>query len=592
MSTDPLEEVERVGFLIAQGELASADRLASDLVATWPRSPRAHLATAWVAQARNDWDQTLASMARACALGPDDAALWKHHASLLASRKRWNEALECFSTCLRLAPNDPHAWYLAGLALLHAGQATQAVAALTRANELSPDTAKVQDALAEALFEGGMPEEAHAFWSGYAKRREQHLQTQLRWGEILSRNGFHEEALSHFMALASVQPSPDLFVAIAQVHEDLGKRDEAGKAYEQALRLRPGWGVALAGLLQLKSGTAGSSDAASAVRQALSTRSLPENERALLNYALGKALDAHGEYGAAFQAWDEANAARTTQAGVTSPRALTERADDLMRRFASWPFSDHGCPPAQGSPRMVFIVGMPRSGTTLTERILAAHPEAHGCGELAELPLLARALWPAMGHAPSRPWSSPATADTLLKARDAYLRAAARHANHTARVLIDKAPLNFFNLWLAAILFPDARVIWCRREPRDVAVSIYGENFALDERLCANLEGIGHYILAQEKLMTHWKACLPLPIHELSYEALATHPEDEAKSVLAFAGLPWDPQCLEFHQRTNGVQTPSRWQVRQPVHTRSIGRWRHYREQLAPLDRVLRDHAS
>jgi hypothetical protein len=135
---------------------------------------------------------------------------------------------------------------------------------------------------------------------------------------------------------------------------------------------------------------------------------------------------------------------------------------------------------------------------------------------------------------------------------------------------------------LIALLFPRARVIWCRRDPRDIAISIYGENFALNEKYASDFSGIAHYIEMQQKLMRHWQSSLPIPILESGYEQLVTSIEPEARRIIDFAGLPWDPACLEFHLSGRGVQTPSRWQVKQPIHTRSIGRWRNYASALGP----------
>ena len=136
-------------------------------------------------------------------------------------------------------------------------------------------------------------------------------------------------------------------------------------------------------------------------------------------------------------------------------------------------------------------------------------------------------------------------------------------------------------------MFPRARVVWCRRDPRDVAISIFGENFAPDEAWATRLDTIGGYIRGQERLMRHWQSVLPLPILESSYEALVESPETGARAIVDFAGLPWDPACLAFHRSARAVQSPSRWQVRQPVHTRSVGRWRHYADHLAPLLEAL-----
>src|SRR5690606_24710137 len=150
--------------------------------------------------------------------------------------------------------------------------------------------------------------------------------------------------------------------------------------------------------------------------------------------------------------------------------------------------------------------------------------------------------------------------------------------------LVDKSPLNFFNLSLPALLFPRAHVIWCRRDPRDIAVSIYSENFALDAQYATRLDAIAHTIALQTRLMRHWQAVLPLPVHELSYESLVESPELETRRLLAFLDLPWEPACLEFHRGNRTVQTPSRWQVREPIHARSAGRWRRYADSLPDFD--------
>src|SRR5690606_26154961 len=188
-----------------------------------------------------------------------------------------------------------------------------------------------------------------------------------------------------------------------------------------------------------------------------------------------------------------------------------------------------------GDERPVFVVGMPRSGTTLTEQIIATHSRAHGCGELPDLPLLLKTLgarWP----------DSAADLDAAFLEREAarYLQAASRHAAEGVLRLVDKTPLNYFNLGLVAMLFPRARIVWCRRDPRDIAISIYSENFALDAQFATSLDAIAHSIALQTRLMRHWQSVLPLPIRELQYEALVEFPETEARGLVDFLGLDWE----------------------------------------------------
>ena len=316
---------------------------------------------------------------------------------------------------------------------------------------------------------------------------------------------------------------------------------------------------------------------------------LPDADQALLGYELGKVFDGRGEHAAALAAWDAANAARRREAGEPDVPALERRVEATMAVFDRALLARAG---ELGDPdeRPVFVVGMPRSGTTLLEQMLAAHPQVHGAGELPDVSLIARDLPSRRGRPQQWPHILEDIAlDPLPAAAKRYLAAALRQAPAGTARVVDKYPMNYYLLGLVALMFPKARVLWCRRDPRDVAISIYGENFALAERLATRLDGIGHLVRLQSRLMRHWQAVLSLPILEVRYEDVAADTETQARRALGFLGLDWDPACLDFHRSERGVQTPSRWQVRQPVHTRSIGRWRHYENELAPLLSVLGD---
>jgi hypothetical protein len=299
-------------------------------------------------------------------------------------------------------------------------------------------------------------------------------------------------------------------------------------------------------------------------------------------------MDARGDYQAAAMSWDIANAARQRQAAGTAQLHPMAQANELIELFPRGTGGHHaGLRDERRQP--VLIVGMPRSGTTLTEQILGAHPAVHGCGELPDLALIARHLPLQHGLVEAWPRFWPRLpAGWQPSARERYRRAMLRNSLPGQTRFVDKAPMNYLLLGLAAEILPDARVIWCRRDPRDIAISIYGENFALGEGFATSLESIGHAINAQHMLMRHWQETSSLPILELDYEVLVADLEGQSRRLVDFLGLPWDPACLAFHQRSLGVQTPSRWQVRQPVHTRSVGRWRNYDFALQPLLQVLR----
>jgi hypothetical protein len=221
------------------------------------------------------------------------------------------------------------------------------------------------------------------------------------------------------------------------------------------------------------------------------------------------------------------------------------------------------------------VLGMPRSGTTLVEQMLAAHPLVHGCGELTGIVAIAQAAFDSTGLR----WPQDAVHfDTAWLRRCAidYLQAAETQAPDDAIRLIDKQPYNFLHVGLIAMLFADARIVWCRRDPRDIALSIFSESFSPLSSYATDLDDIRFFIEEHERLMRHWQSVSPLPILEVRYEDVVTNTEAQARQLIDFAGLPWNPACLEFHRSSRSVQTLSRWQVRQPVHSRSVGRWRNY----------------
>lgn len=569
--------VQAIFALLRQGVLGQAGALLQQLLPQHPDDPELHRLHGLLASRTGDAAGALRHLAHACRLAPASAALRCDLGRLQAGMGDLAASLDAFRAATALAPEALEPWYFLGITLVRLARAGEALPPLRQAWRLAPDRIEVLRALAEAEFEAGRPEDALPLWQRLAQLQPADLDASLKLGETCSRAGLHAQALASYrQALQRLPAAAELWLALAQAEEDAGDRAAAAHAYAQALDRRPGWPQALAGLLGLQRAKSPEAlvDAAIAAQHA---DDLDDPGRALLGYSLGKVHDGHGRHAAAMACWHDANAARRRMIGALDHAALDRHVDALAEVFDATLFAT-STPRGSEDPRPVFVVGMPRSGTTLTEQIIGMHPQAFGCGELPDIALIVKSLgsaWP--GNA-----GSLDAAGLRTHARH-YLHAAARHAPASAQRLVDKAPLNYFNLGLIALLFPQARVIWCRRDPRDIALSIYSENFSLDAQFATDLADIGHSINAQVRLMQHWQTALPLPILELHYEQLAQSLEPQAQRMMHFLGLPWDPACLDFHLSQRGVQTPSRWQVREPVHTRSIGRWRNYEADIAPL---------
>lgn len=581
------EQMREVSTLMQQGALAQAEQRLLHLLAEFPDDPGLHRQMALLASSSGRPELALEHMAQASRLVPDSTEFHFQLGCLLAHAGRYEQALQHFKATTSALSHFADAWYFQGICLVRMNRDTEALPALRCAYRLAPDHGKALDALADLEFRVGYPADALPLWQRLGQLRPDDINVALKKGETYSRLGFHDLAVSGYNeALRQSPDSGDLWMALAQAHEDDGDRQSAQRAYERALALRPGWAFPLAGLLGLQRAKASDELIGTAIRLQQASV-LTDPERALIGYELGKVHDGRGEFESAMSSWHDANAARQRMIGSLDPAWLAQRVDRTMREFDPASLARHagsGCT----DDRFVFVVGMPRSGTTLTEQIMASHPQAFGCGELPDIALIVRNL-PLQLKTPLQ-WPEIASAldpEALSQAIDRYVAASTRHAPAGAIRLIDKAPLNFFHLGLIAMMLPQARVIWCRRDPRDVAVSIYGENFSLEEKLATSLAGIGHYINQQNRLMRHWQSVLPIPILELQYEQLVSSIETESRRIMDFIGLPWDPACLDFHLSERGVQTPSRWQVKQPVHTRSIGRWRNYEAALEPLLEVL-----
>jgi hypothetical protein len=308
-----------------------------------------------------------------------------------------------------------------------------------------------------------------------------------------------------------------------------------------------------------------------------------DDDRVKLHGGLGKHYDRQQRYDEAFAHFRSAKAATRKLTGVFDERAVAGYFDRIIETF---PLDFFGRFPAGGSAseRLVFIVGMPRSGTTLTEQILASHPAVFGAGELQGIADVARAIRP---DYPQRvPFLSASEIAEFVKG---YLATIDARAPPEAIRVTDKLPVNFTHLGLIATLFPHSRVIHCRRDPMDTGLSCFAEQFRLSHDFTTDLESIGRYYLQYERLMAHWRRVLPLPMLEQRYEDLIANPEVGSRALLAHCELPWDEACLNFHAASRQVSTPSRWQVRQPIYATSVGRWRHYERHLEPLRRLLEE---
>lgn len=567
--------LQRVYDHLRQSRLLEAGQALAPLLQLAPRDPAVHRARAVLAQSAGRNDEALQAMRTAVGLAPDAVPLLMEFGQFLASTGHADEAVDTFRRVVALQPASPDAWYFLGMALYTARRDVDALPAFQRAHTLAPAQPQIARALAEteyalenhaealALYERlvvpGQPIDAGLF---------------LRLSQCRRKTGALAQALDTVRAgLERFADDALLWLELGWVQEDLGDATQAREAYARAHALQPEWGDPLAASIALLRVQAPEAlvDEAEAM---LARATAPEHQQAYLHYVLGKRDDARGAYAEAARHWSSANALRRRVDGGFDRAGFSAKIDAIIAALtADLLRARHG--DALRDERPVFVLGMPRSGTTLAEQILAAHPRAYGCGELTGIVSIAQNAsvdtglrWPQDAARFDAAWAHRRAAE--------YLQSAAGPAGEDAKRLVDKQPYNFLHVGLIAMLFADARIVWCRRDPRDIALSIFSESFSPLATYATDIADIRFFIEEHERLMRHWQSVSPLPLLEVQYETMVTDTDAQIRRLIDFAGLPWDERCLDFHSSGRSVQTLSRWQVRQPMHTKSVGRWRNY----------------
>lgn len=510
---------------------------------------------------------------RACELAPDDARSWSDYGRVYAMEGNHREAVRCFLEAVDTDPRHADGWHNLGTALHRLNDLDGAFTALKRALLLDGSRGATWLNLGNLLIATGQIDDAIECFERASRFDPSLARARSRLAQELSRQGRVRRAEMLFRQSLGLDPHHlQGWFGLGRTLEDLGERSSAVSCYLNVLERRPDHALAMGHYLALVE---------ESIEPALLQRAEAALEdgqangeaRTLIGYGLCKYHDRRRDFAAAARCGKTANRARRQRAGVLDRAALRARVDHTIATFDRDFFAARrrfGV----GADQPVFIVGLPRSGTTLTEQIIAAHPLLHGAGEL---PDLARLAVQQAGEG-AQPWQAAAGLDQVksLELGQRYLRALRNGAPKRRLRISDKSPLNFFHLAFAALLLPNARVIHCVRDARDNALSIWMENFNPDQRYATDFDDLAFYRTQYQRLMAHWRAHLPLPMLELNYEETVADLEGQARRLIDFLGVPWNPACLDFHRSGRVVQTPSRWQVRQPVYTRSVGRWRQY----------------
>ena len=550
----------RLGIALQEiGQNAEADLPLRKALDLQPNQPQVHMRLGIGALRAQQFEQALRHFDDVLRLAPIQAQAHINRGIALCELGRFNEGLSAYQRAIDLTPEDPDAWMRRASALFARGIIGEAVRHTLRAVHLAPGMTDAHVLLGKLHGSQGRMDAADECFRNALRMHPANAHTRISQAVMLERRGDIQDAKSAVdTALKEIPNHPQLLLLLGRMAKGQQERGETIERIEKRLIDDP---------------------------------PLSRDTRSQLQFVLAGLYDAGQDTERAFAHLSEANAYRRSTRPFDRERTMAEF--QAIREVFSEKFL-RTAPRSQVDGRqMLFIVGMPRSGTSLTEQIIAAHPRAFGSGELTTLDRIAR-RWPD-GDDTRQPLEYPTY---LPKIDDAglteiayrYLNRLPPGAREHQRVT-DKMPYNFVHVGLIALLFPGARVIHCTRDPADTSFSCFLQDFLEGNAFSYSLEDCGWFYNQYRGLMDHWEKVLPpYPMMDLCYEELVSEPESTVRRLLEFCDLEWDPACLSFHQSRRVVHTASYQQVREPLYKRAVGRWRMYEAHLGELLRELNQY--
>ena len=538
--------------LHAIGDAAGADDAYLRHVRASTRNPG--LQQAAVAMVRNDIASAETLLKSHLRQAPTDVPAIRMLAEVAMRCGRFEDAERLFERCLELAPGFAPARY--GYAVL-----------LHRRNEAARALAQVERLLAA---DPGNPAYRNL------------------GAVVLGRVGEYARSIRMYRELLAEYPKNSrIWLSFGHVLKTDGRQDESIEAYRRSLALEPAFGEAWWSLANLKTFRFTAADTA-AMQDRLADPKLPDADRVHLHFALGKAREDAGEYEASFGHYARGNALQRARDRY-DPDHNTARARRLESVFTREFFAARagsGCP----APDPIFIVSMPRAGSTLLEQILSSHTAIEGTTELPDMITMARELRAQADSTDPGAYADVLAAmspEALRELGEQYLARTRIHRKTGRPYFIDKMPNNFMHLAMIHLALPNAKIIDARRHPMACCFSNFKQHYARGQRFSYDLADMGRFYRDYVELMRHFDDVLPGRIHRVIYERLVEDTETEVRRVLDYCGLPFEPECLRFYENERAVRTASSEQVRQPIYREGMDHWRHFEPWLGPLKAAL-----
>ena len=636
LATDPALAAEQAGEIIkaagphpmavlvlgashrARDQIDEALRVLQPLAQAQPKWAAAQFELGLALGRAREGDGAVRALRRAVALKPDLPQAWLALGDHLMTLGDAEGADAAYAQHVRFSTRDPA--LLSAATALHEGRLPDAEARLRAQLKQSPTDVAAIRMLAEVAMRLGRNDDAenllarclelapgfHAARQNYAlvlhrSNKPGQSLAQLEQliaqdpgnsgylnlkAAVLCRVGDYEPAIALYDRILAEHPRHSrIWMSQGHALKTAGHQDRAIAAYRRSLELEPGFGEVWWSLANLKTFRFSAEDVATMQRE-VARPGIAAEHRQHLEFAIGKALEDQGEYEASFQHYRQGNELRSRdlryKADDTSARVARIRREYTREFFARRPGGAAAADP-------IFIVGLPRSGSTLIEQILSSHSAVEGTMELPEITSITRALRNQGGEesAPYHDVLKTLDAGALRTLGESYLEHTRIQRKTAAPFFIDKMPNNFMHVGLIHLILPNARIIDARRHPLACCFSGYKQHFARGQAFTYRLDDIGRYYRDYVELMAHYDEVLPGRIHRVFYEDMVGDTETEVRHLLDYCGLPFEDQCLRFFENKRAVRTASSEQVRQPIYREGVDHWRHYQHWLGPLEEAL-----
>lgn len=570
---------------IGNGQLQKAEDICKTLLEDHPLSAPALHAAGLVAYMKRDYETTITHISQAVQIDENNCQYFSNLGEACRRVGKLEEALDAFDKAIVLKPDFLKGHLGAGNTLRDMGKNKEAVSKFRLALAINPNFAEAYHYLGVTFIEQANLDDAVPVLRKAVALRPAYGEAQLTLASALEQSGKSTEALAIYQSILERDPdNVPVLNNVGNILKNLGRMDEAIEQYEKALEIDPDHAPAYYNLSRSQM-SQDDGDDTSRMEEMLKDESLDPNRRVNLHFALGKIYDDLGIYDKAFPHFESGNDL-DTRGDPFNADGHSMVINRIMAVFNKKFLTTHRGMGSE-SEIPVFIVGIPRSGTTLAEQILSSHPQAFGAGELAEIGGIAQRLSEAVGSGNIYPEAAmDLDALTAVKLAERYVGFLQGVGGDAIRVT-DKMPGNFIHLGLISLLLPNAKIINCRRDPLDVSLSCYFQHFTAIMPFSRKLADLGRYYTDYHRLMDHWHKVLPMQIMDVNYEDMIADHEGMSRKMVEFAGLEWDDACLEFYNLERPVKTASSWQVRQPIYTSSVARWQNYEKFIGPLKEII-----